>query len=185
MNIKRQILFSFLFLFGVTVIITGASAYYANRTSNISKVILKDNYNSVVYTKDMLKALSFANDANVIDFGLFEKSLKLQQNNITEKGEKELTDSLTSQFTKLKSDPHSTLLVAAVRDYLYKVMELNMNALETRSREANHSAQLFFNYFLVSIILFVIIAVVLVVKFRPPSENDKYKSDINTEFNNF
>ena len=176
----RQFLFTLLFLFGITVIITCTSAYYSNRSSNISEAILKDNYNSVVYTKDMLKAISMTNDSKGIDFNSFEKSLKLQQNNITEKGEKELTDALTREYFLLKKDSHPGDRKISVDKLLFGIMELNMKALEDRSHEANISAQILFTYFIVAFILFVIIAVILIAKSRPLEKNDikTYHSNI-------
>jgi two-component system, NtrC family, sensor histidine kinase KinB len=169
MNIQRQIVAGLIFLFGVAVIVTGMATYYTGKQAKESEAILKDNYNSVVYTKDMLKDLSYTNDANVIDFDLFEKSLKLQQNNITEKGEKEFTDALTSEFNKLKTEPHSTIFVASMRDYLYKIMEVNLKAIEEKSGVAINTAQTFFTYFIVTGVLFLILFLFILFKL-PKSE---------------
>ena len=168
MNIRKQIIIGLIFLFGVAVIITGMATYYTGKQAKEEEAILKDNFNSIVYTKDMLKTLSNTNDANV-DFTLFEKSLKLQQNNITEKGEKELTDDLTSEFNNLKSDRHSAVIIASIREYLYKIMELNMKAMEEKSGVAISTGQTFFTYFLVTGVLFLILFVFIMLRL-PKSE---------------
>jgi len=169
MNIRRQIIIGLIFLFGVAVIVTGMATYYTGKQAKEEEAILKDNFNSIVYTKDMLKTLSNTNDANVIDFTLFEKSLKLQQNNITEKGEKELTDDLTSEFNNLKSDRHSVIIIASIRGDLYKIMELNMKAMEEKSGVAISTGQTFFTYFLVTGVLFLILFVFIMLRL-PKSE---------------
>ena len=166
MKILRQLLIALLFFCGLTVIITGTSAYYSNRSSTLSEAILNDNYNSIIYGKDMLKALSYRDDEKGIDFTSFEAALKLQQNNITEKGEKEVTDALIQEYYYLKKDSGSKEHIFATSKLIYGVIEINMKALEDKSHKANITAQEFFNYFLVAVTLFVIIAVLLVVKFR-------------------
>jgi NtrC-family two-component system sensor histidine kinase KinB len=169
MNFRRQIIIGLVFLFGVAVIVTGMATYYTGKQAKEEEAILKDNFNSVVYTKDMLKTLSYTNDANVINFDLFEKNLKLQQNNITEKGEKELTDALTSEFNNLKIDKHSPVMVESIREYLYKIMELNLRAIEVRSGVAINTAQTFFTYFLITGVMFLILFVFIMLRL-PKSE---------------
>lgn len=168
MNIRRQIIIGLIFLFGVAVIVTGMATYYTGKQAKEEEAILKDNFNSVVYTKDMLKTLSYTNDANVIDFNVFEKNLKLQQNNITEKGEKELTDGLSLEFNNLKIDKHSIVIIASIREYLYKIMEMNMKAMEEKSGVAISTAQTFFTYFLVTGVLFLILFVFIMLKLPKP-----------------
>src|SRR5471030_320846 len=108
-----------------------------------------------------------SDDRKGIDFTSFDDVLKLQQNNITEKGEKELTDALVQEYYLLKKDSNSNDRKLSVNKLLYGIMELNMKALEDRSHEANHSAQLFFTYFIVAVVLFVLIAMLLITKSRP------------------
>ncbi len=117
----------------------------------------------------MLKALSFRDDQKGIDFTAFENALKLQQNNITEKGEKELTDALTQEYYNLKKDSGSKEHIYGTSKLVYGVIEMNMKALEDKSNQARITSQEFFKYFLGAATLFIIIAVLLIVKFRSTS----------------
>jgi|ERR1035437_4154222 hypothetical protein len=169
MNIQRQIVAGLIFLFGIAVIVTGMSTYYTGKQAKEAELILKDNYNSVVYTKDMLKILSENDEAKGIDIPAFEKSLTLQQNNITEQGEKELTDEVTMEFNQLKHDKHSAEKKSSLNQAVIKVMEVNLKAIEEKSGVAINTAQTFFTYFIVTGVLFLILFVFIIVKL-PQSE---------------
>ena len=169
MNIQRQIVAGLIFLFGVAVIITGMATYYTGKQAGESEAILKDNYNSVVYTKAMLKNLSENDEAKGIDFPAFEKALKLQQNNITEKGEKELTDDVTMEFNQLKHDKHSLEMISSLNKAVIKVMEVNLKGIEDKSGVAINTAQTFFTYFIITGALFLILFIFIILKL-PKSE---------------
>jgi signal transduction histidine kinase len=166
MKLKRKILAGLLFLFGLSVLITGMAAYYNRKLANDSEAILKDNYNSVVYSKDMLKSLAAGeNDLPEKYFPVFESSLNLQQHNVTEIGEQQLTDSITLQFSKFKTDIHSATLRSSLNRLLYNVMELNMHAIEKRNSQAQDTAKDVFNYLLIAGIFFLVVTITFMIKF--------------------
>jgi signal transduction histidine kinase len=158
MNIKRKILAGLLFLFSLSALITCIAAYNTLKLANDSEAILKDNYNSVVYAKNMLKDISFP-----IDVASFEIALKAQQKNITEKGEKELTDSISNKFLQLKNDPKKAS--NALHPLLFQLMELNMKAIEQKNEQAQNTAHNVFVYLIITGLLFVVVAFIFIIKF--------------------
>ncbi len=166
MKLKGKILAGLLFLFGLSILITGMAAYYNRKLANDSEAILKDNFNSIVYAKNMLKSLALnENDSTPNHFSTFEKSLLLQQNNITEQGEQQLTDSITVLFSEFKNDFHSTSQRQQLNRLLNKVMELNLNAIEKRNGQAQETAHHVFNYLLTAGIFFLLVAIIFIIKF--------------------
>lgn len=79
------------------------SFFYFNRLSEDSKEIVKDNYETLNYSRDMLKELdAFNSNDSTAAFNAFEINLQLQEKNITEPGEEELTVSLRKNFNELR-----------------------------------------------------------------------------------
>jgi signal transduction histidine kinase len=166
MKIKGKILAGLLFLFGLSVLITGMAAYYNRKLANDSQAILKDNFNTVVYAKDMLKALSVSeSDSGLTPILSFENSLRAQQHNITEEGEQQLTDSISAIFFQYKTNSHSELHRQQLNRLLYKVMELNLTAIDKKNSLAQTTAQNVFNYLLFAGIFFLVVAVVFIIRF--------------------
>ena len=97
MKIKAKLLAGIGLLFAMIVLLTALSTIYINKLSSDTKNILVANYS----TLDYLRKMQIGLDNNLSDtenLSLFESNLLLQQKNITEVGEKVLTDSLTKSF---------------------------------------------------------------------------------------
>lgn len=173
MNIKRQILSGLLFLFGLSLLIMSIAAYNIKKLADDTKAILKNNYNTLLYSEHMLKALTEE------DVELFDRFLELQQKNITEKGEHELTDSITATFKFLKSNIDSIPLIKSVQRHIYNVIELNMAVIEHRNTQAQQTTRTVFTYLLISGILFLVIAILFIVKFPPYIAAPVIKRDLD------
>ncbi|MES2284653.1 MAG: HAMP domain-containing sensor histidine kinase [Bacteroidota bacterium] len=166
MNVKRKIEAGLLFLFTLSIIITGISAYSTKKLATDSNAILMNNYSSIVHAKNMLKELSFAiNDSNHFNTTAFENILALQQANITEQGEKDLTDSIALYIKEIKSTKNSQKFISSVNQLLYKIMELNMKAVEERNAQAQETAYNAFLYMLISGGLFLLLAIIFIARF--------------------
>src|SRR5580698_3296580 len=95
LQIKSKLFLGLAFLFAV-IVLTGLVGLFAiNRLADDSKNILKANYESLVYAKNMQSDIdNFAgrispeksNDTTVIND--FERNLEAQEKNITELGER-------------------------------------------------------------------------------------------------
>ena len=82
--------------------------------------MLRNNHESIVYGDKMLQALeNMRTDPNAVD--LFRESLKGQQGNITEVGEKEATDELTRGFSEWLAHPADSVNYPTIRRSIYKI----------------------------------------------------------------
>ena len=140
MKTKSKLSIGIGLLFVMIILLTTLSIFYINKLSNDSKNILVANYNTIDYCRKMEIAL---NDGIEIPNNkqLFLNSLQLQQKNITELGEKELTDELWNHFQELVVKPKDTTILKEVRNDISAIMLLNMQAIERKSNIANITAQ--------------------------------------------
>ncbi len=80
MNLKSKIAWGGTFLFLLLLLVGILSFYYFNRITSEAGDIIKDNYETLTYSKDMLRSLDklMAGDStnNLADF---EKNLSLQE----------------------------------------------------------------------------------------------------------
>jgi hypothetical protein len=98
----------------IILLLSVSSAYYLNRLSGKTNAILKENHYSVVYAQDMLEGLTNINmgitncflasknpDTLAInkEFMLFDKSIELEKNNLTEIGEDKLVSGMETDYT--------------------------------------------------------------------------------------
>lgn len=135
MNIKVKLTLGVGFLFSMIVILAAVSAWYIHALKNDTTNILTANYNTLEYSRSMLMALEEI-PTNPDAESNFEESLKKQQYNITEIGEKEITDKITGHFNKLKAHINDSLLKNAIRADITEVMRLNMQAIQRKSQVA-------------------------------------------------
>jgi len=102
--------------------------------------ILVANYNSIDYARRMLVILDeIPVDSSTMNE--FEINLKKQQNNITEIGEKELTDKIGQDLKRLRTNFNSTQIYGLLRKDLTDLMFLNMLAIERKSNIAKTTAK--------------------------------------------
>jgi PAS domain S-box-containing protein len=147
LQIKSKLFLGLAFLFAV-IVLTGLVGLFAiNRLADDSKNILKANYESLVYAKNMQSDIdNFAgrispeksNDTTAIND--FERNLEAQEKNITELGERGATSSLRDLFEKFRQADTSTSLIPLIRSQIYKINELNMNAIVRKSDGTQQTA---------------------------------------------
>lgn len=107
------------------------SVGYVRQLSRATGTILADNYNSLQYAADMLRSLNDIGTDSVSRQALRE-NLALQQQNITEVSEKEITAALQRHVAAL-SDPVTEPELQTVREDLLRIMEVNMAAIRAKS----------------------------------------------------
>ena len=142
MKIKAKLILVIGLLFAMIVLLTIMSAVYVNKLSGDTKNILVANYNTLDYSRQMLIALN-ENIADKPSQDKFEANLKKQQSNITEVGEKELTDNLSADYKKLQQNSKDSAIVVTVRTDLTDIMLLNMQAIQRKSGIAKKTAVYF------------------------------------------
>ena len=104
MKIKQKIRLGLGLIFIVVLFFGVISIYFISQLSNSSKVILNNNYETLSFTREMRTVL----DENKLPLSsaaqaAFNIQLVKQENNITEKGEREATAQVRASFTILQS----------------------------------------------------------------------------------
>lgn len=140
LRIKTKLSLGLAFLFTVIVLIAGVGLYSINRLAEESKTILKANYESLQFSKEMLQALDRIELKDSAGWTKFENSLVAQENNITEIGEKEITAEVHEMFYRLKSVTGDKATINEIRQGIYHVLELNMNAIVRKNNDAQQTA---------------------------------------------
>lgn len=145
MTIKNKLRAGFGFLFLLAFICCGLSIYFLNRLSADASVILKNNYESLKYVRNIGNALD-QNESSLSkqQIAVIEDNLVKQEHNITEQGEQRLTDSLRSKYEQLKLLGNDATKQAAlrvqVRKALFGIMEVNMLGIEHKNAVAKGTA---------------------------------------------
>jgi hypothetical protein len=119
MVLKTKLTLGLGFLFAIIFALSFFCAYYVERLSDDAQTILRNNYDSLVYSRDMIAALDDmrtaidssifnpAGEKKIANYYLqlfesgrteFEKNLKAERNNITEIHEKEYVETLGSTY---------------------------------------------------------------------------------------
>jgi signal transduction histidine kinase len=139
-KLKTKVALGGIFLFTLLTLVAAVSYFYLNRLSEESKGIVKDNYETLNYSRDMLNELNGLADS-VGAFDNFEKILQLQEKNITEPQEKEMTISLRKNFNALKEKGMVDPLPFLIRKDISNIMKVNLQAIDKKNQAAQVSAQ--------------------------------------------
>ncbi len=140
MKIKTKLNLGIGLLFILIILLAVFSINQINLLSSASENIIKDNKKTIDYARNMLKALSEI-DVNADALNTFEWYLQTQRSNITEKGEKELTEDLLQNFLLVKEDPSNKLAINNLRSSLFEIMSINLNAIELKNAYADKIAK--------------------------------------------
>lgn len=136
-KVKLTLGVGLLFLFIVLLAVLGA--VYINAINKDTQNILVANYNTLDYSRSMLISLD-EDITSKVSLDKFTENFKKQQHNITEIGEKELTEKLAQDFEKVKFNPHDSLIYISIRKDLTNIMLLNMQAIQRKSNVAKQTA---------------------------------------------
>jgi NtrC-family two-component system sensor histidine kinase KinB len=170
MKIKNKIRLGFGFLFLVVIFFGAISLYNMNKISVSSKVILKDNYESMKFVRSMRTIL----DDNQLPLSKatlaqLSSQLRLEANNITEKGEGQAVAALGGIFQKLSvtaldfNTQRNTVRQAYLQ--LRLIDELNMNAIVRKNDAAHKNVELAASYIIFSASTCLIILFSFIVNF--------------------
>ena len=169
-SIRTKFSIGILFFFVIILVISVFSAFYLNKMSKKTSAILKENHVSVSYARDMSEGLlninqeitnSFLTDKNpdksLIDkeMSLFDKSLQLEKNNITEAGEDQLVTGITTGYaaycdslTSYLKLPKPVVKVRSLQNKFSNLYEqlmllsrINEKAIELKTDDAKVSAK--------------------------------------------
>ncbi|KIC96089.1 sensor histidine kinase [Flavihumibacter solisilvae] len=139
MRIKTKLSLGLGFLFLLILLFSVLSIFHINKLKNDANVVLKNNYESLVYCNNMLRA-SEELSLNASSLDLFESNLAKQENNVTEPGEKEATMALRVGFEKYRQN-RDINEINGLRNHLYQLEALNQHAIQRKNEIATGTAE--------------------------------------------
>lgn len=140
MKIKTKLNAGVGLLFFMIIILSVVGGWFIYQLKKDTQNILVANYNTLQYSRNMLLSLEEI-DSQPFAVKEFQKNLKLQSRNITESGEKEVTQNIISHFSELNENPKNQNLKSVIRKDIAELMQLNMNAIQIKSGIANTTAE--------------------------------------------
>src|SRR5690349_20016201 len=140
MSIKLKVTLGVLFLFVVILGIGGLGLYYLQQLSADSENILTDNYETLQYTKEIITQCDRIRSDSAEAKSAIKKSLLLQQANITEAGEGELTRNLNAIFARLKSKVDDASIIE-LRGACLAIQQINMEAIQQKNESARKTSK--------------------------------------------
>lgn len=141
LNVKKKIWLGTLFLFLLLLLTGGVGIYYMAKLKAEGKNVLQDNYESLSYCHTMQQQLNTVTGNYAPSIKKFEDALKHQEANVTEPGEREATNNLIGDFTKLKSGDTSRHNLQSIEHQIQSILFLNMQAIQKKSRKAEKTAE--------------------------------------------
>jgi len=161
-SLKNKITLGLVFLFALLLLSGGIGIYNLYNLRKEAKLIIQDNYETLNYCQGisiLLDSMPSAAIANKID-----SLIKLQENNITEAGEKEATESLANNWNKLKLNYNIQGIPVLHRD-LDAIQLVNMMAIERKNTLAEKTADEALLIIIILSVLVFIMAFIFLVKF--------------------
>jgi two-component system, NtrC family, sensor histidine kinase KinB len=168
-SIRTKFSLGMIFLFMIILVLSVFSGFYVNKLSKKTGAILKENYLSVVYARDMSEGTDIisqeitrsylmrkSSDSSLIQIQLsiINKALQAEKNNITEPGEGELVTKIeyrfkeycdsVMKFMKPKSSENILWLQNISGDLhqqLVFLSQMNGNAIQAKTEDAKTSAK--------------------------------------------
>lgn len=169
-SIRTRFTLGMIFLFVIILVLSVFSGYYLNRLSNKTSAILRENYLSVVYAREMSDGITiinqqintcFISDRKPDSVKVLEKldlitmSLQSEKKNITEPGEEKLVSDIETGFyeyqesvLKIIRSPRRTDLLISLQELsgdLFKQLlilsQMNGKALEAKTDDAKASSK--------------------------------------------
>lgn len=140
MRIKTKLNLGVGLLFLLIIILSLVSSFYIFSIKKDTENILKANYNTLEYSRNMLLSLDqMANDSIKAEVA-FQENLKKQIKNVTESGEKLATDNLKKRYTLLEQNTSNEVLKTQIRQDIFAIIKLNMDAIKQKSDIAQQTA---------------------------------------------
>ena len=109
MKIKAKLYLGIGLLFLMILILAAVSTLFVSSLKKDTENVLSANYNSVEYARNMLKA-SDEMHLNKEAIAQLESNFARQKQNVTEQGEKDITERLSTQLARLKENPDDPIV---------------------------------------------------------------------------
>ncbi len=141
MRIKTKLNLGVGLLFLLIIILSLLSTFCIYSIKKDTQNILKANYETLEYSRNMLLALDKMNINKQQYISVFEKNLTKQLGNITETGEDKATYELRDNFRYLKTGNANDSLKAVMHQNIFEIMKLNMDAIKLKSDVAKKTSE--------------------------------------------
>ncbi|MFV8372260.1 ATP-binding protein [Flavobacterium sp. LB2P74] len=141
MKIKTKLNLGVGLLFLMIIILSIVASFYIFSIKKDTENILKANYNTLEYSRNMLLSLDEINVDEGKAIVIFETNLTNQIANITEIGEDKVTYNLQKSFDFLKKYRTNENIKSQIRQDIFEIMKLNMIAIKEKSDIAKHTAE--------------------------------------------
>lgn len=141
MRIKTKLNLGVGLLFLMIIILSLVAVFYIFLIKKDTENILKANYNTLEYSRNMLLLLDEISADEEKKIVVFEMNLNNQIANITEIGEKKATVYLQKKFLELKENRNNETIKNQIRQDIFEIMRLNMNAIKLKSDVAKQTAE--------------------------------------------
>ena len=157
LSIRTKFTLGMVFIFIIILVLLGFSAFYLNKLSNKTSAILKENYLSVVYAREMSEGLMNINQEMINsiltskvpdslyiqkELGLIDQSFQLEKNNITEAGEDKLVAAIEfgikdyRESYRLVMKPHIQSDIVLVQQKKFNLLQQQLLALSQMNGKA-------------------------------------------------
>jgi PAS domain S-box-containing protein len=163
-RLKTKLTLGLAFLFIVILAFGVLGIFYINKLSTDAGVILKDNYNTLQYCNNMLKALEEL-PGDTSELKNFQKNLSLQKKNITEPGELDATQFVEKNFNEMKADPADTSNYKDIRRAIFNIQQINQEAIFHKNKIASDTAQQANLWLTIIVTILTIVAFTFIVNF--------------------
>jgi NtrC-family two-component system sensor histidine kinase KinB len=165
MSIKRKVALGLLFLFVVIIGIATMGVYYLKTLSDDSENILRNNYESLEYSKRIIEHCDSLSIDSAGSLTAIEKNLQWQEANITEKGEQELTHMLRVHIEKMKNTGITDSLTTKIRQASLAIQEINMQAIIRKNQISMNTAKRASNYLILIGTICTMLALTFMINF--------------------
>ena len=141
MRIKTKLNLGVGLLFLMIIILSLVSGYSVFLIKADTENILKANYNTLEYSRNMILSLDETKMNTDNKLQTFKEYLQKQTQNVTEPGEKEATASLEKSFSLLEKNGSNETIKTQIRQDIFAIMKLNLDAIKKKSDIAKHTAE--------------------------------------------
>lgn len=137
MKIKTKLTLGVGLLFILIMLLSIVGVLNMRALKSDTENILSANYNSLLYSRNILSVLNNPTEKSIEKI---EVNLKSQEANVTEIGEKEATFELRFNFEAYKLKTEDSRISTQIQQNLYQIMDVNMQAIQRKSETAKDTA---------------------------------------------
>ena len=141
MRIKTKLNLGVGLLFLMIIILSLVSGYSVFLIKADTENILKANYNTLEYSRNMILSLDEIKVSTDNKIHTFKEYLEKQTQNVTEPGEKEATANLEKSFAVLEKNGTNEAVKTQIRKDIFAIMKLNLDAIKQKSDIAKLTAE--------------------------------------------